>query len=190
MIRLFINKYTDKHIARNRELKKCFSFNENVFGVDNVISFNSRLSFSDFFSQINLLAEESDISIIANSDIYFESLDELKTIKGNEVYALSRWDGNTLYDREDSQDAWVFRGKIKPIPDCNFGLGIPGCDNAIAERLQRAGYTVLNPSKSIKTIHLHSSNIRNYDRKTTVPKPYLLIKTHLLNENPSYRIIR
>jgi hypothetical protein len=49
MIRLFINKYTDKHIARNRELKKCFSFNENVFGVDNVISFNSRLSFFDFF---------------------------------------------------------------------------------------------------------------------------------------------
>jgi hypothetical protein len=190
MIRLFINKYTDKNPARNRELEKCFLKNQDLFIWSNVIYFDSRLPFSDFFAMVNLCADEKDISIIANSDIYFESLDELKTIKGNEVYALSRWDGNTLYDHEDSQDAWVFRGKIKPIPDCNFGLGIPGCDNAIAERLQRAGYTVLNPSKSIKAIHLHSSNIRNYDRRTTVPKPYLLIKPHFLNETPINRIIR
>jgi hypothetical protein len=189
MIRLFINKYKDKHIARNRELEKCFSFNQNVFGADNVISFNSRLSFADFFSQVNLLAKESDISIIANSDIYFESLDHFEMIKENEVYALSRWDGNTLYDHDDSQDAWVFRGQIKPIEDSYFSLGIPGCDNAIAERIARAGYTVLNPSKSIKALHLHSSNIRNYDRKTTVPRPYLLIKPHYLNETPAYRFI-
>ena len=189
MIRLFINKYKDKHIARNRELEKCFSFNQNVFVAENVISFNSRLSFADFFSQVNLLAKESDISIIANSDIYFESVDHFEMIKENEVYALSRWDGNTLYDREDSQDAWLFRGKIKPIPDCNFGLGIPGCDNAIAERISRSGYTVLNPSKSIKAIHLHSSNIRNYGHRTVVSKPYLLIKPHYLNENPTYRSV-
>jgi hypothetical protein len=50
--------------------------------------------------------------------------------------------------------------------------------------------TFLNPSKSIKTKHLHLSNIRNYNRKTTVPKPYLLIKTHFLNETPINRIIR
>jgi len=191
MIRLFTNKYTDKNPVRNKELEKCFVNNFELFGPFGLITYDSRLPFSDFFAIINLSVEENDISIIANSDIYFESLKELKTIKGNEVYALSRWDGNTLYDREDSQDAWVFRGKIKPIPDCNFGLGVPGCDNAIAERLHRAGYTVLNPSKSIKAIHLHSSNIRNYDRRTTVPKPYLLIKPHYLNEtkNPSHRFI-
>jgi hypothetical protein len=189
MIRLFINKYKDKHIVRNRELEKCFFFNQNVFGADNVISFNSRLSFADFFSQVNLLAEESDISIISNSDIYFESLDHFEMIKENEVYALSRWDGNILYDHDDSQDAWVFRGQIKPIEDSYFSLGIPGCDNAIAERIARAGYTVLNPSKSIKAIHLHSSNIRNYDRKTTVAKPYLLIKPHYINETPTYRSV-
>jgi hypothetical protein len=187
MIRLFINKYTDKNPARNKELEKCFVNNFELFGPFGLITYDSRLTFSDFFAMINLSVEENDISIIANSDIYFESLKELKTIKGNEVYALSRWDGNTLYDREDSQDAWVFRGKIKPIPDCNFGLGIPGCDNAIAERISRSGYTVLNPSKSIKAIHLHSSNIRNYGHRTVVSKPYLLIKPHYLNEDPLYR---
>jgi hypothetical protein len=135
------------------------------------------------------LAEESDISIIANSDIYFESLDHFEMIKENEVYALSRWDGNILYDHDDSQDAWVFRGQIKPIEDSYFSLGIPGCDNAIAERIARAGYTVLNPSRSIKSIHLHSSNIRNYDRKTTVAKPYLLIKPHYINETTTYRSV-
>ena len=191
MIRLFINKYTDKNPARNKELEKCFAFNQDLFGPENVITFNSRLPFSDFFAMINLVAQKDDISIIANSDIYFDTLYGIGNLKENEVYALSRWDRNLLYDREDSQDAWVFRGRIKPVPDCDFGLGIPGCDNAIAERLQRAGYTVLNPSKSIKAIHLHSSNIRNYDSRTTVPKPYLLIKPHLLNEtkNTSYRSI-
>jgi hypothetical protein len=191
MIRLFINQYTDKNPARNKELEKCFTINQNYFGFENVITFNTRLPFSDFFAIVNLCSEENDISIIANSDIYFEGLSGIDNIQGNEVYALSRWDGNTLYDHEDSQDAWVFRGKIKPIPDCNFGLGIPGCDNAIAERLHRAGYTVLNPSKSIKAIHLHSSNIRNYNRRTmVVPKPYLLIKPHFLDETPSHRFIR
>ena len=189
MIRLFINKYTDKNPARNKELEKCFAFNQDLFGPENVIIFNSRLPFSDFFAMINLCVNENEISIIANSDIYFQSLLWLETIKANEVFALSRWEGNTLYDHEDSQDAWIFRGKIKPVPDCNFGLGIPGCDNAIAERLQRAGYTVLNPSKSIKAIHLHSSNIRNSDRRMTVPKPYLLIKPHFLGEMPLSRYI-
>jgi hypothetical protein len=189
MIRLFINTYTDKNEARNKELEKCYAINQEVFGLENVISFNFRLPFSDFFAMINLVAQKDDISIIANSDIYFDTLYGIGNLKENEVYALSRWDGNHLYDREDSQDAWVFKGKIKTVANCNFGLGIPGCDNAIAERLQRAGYTVLNPSKSIKTIHLHSSNIRNYDRRTTVPKPYLLIKPHYLNEDPSYRSI-
>lgn len=189
MIRLFINKYTDKNPARNKELEKCFAFNQDLFGPENVIIFNSRLPFSDFFAMINLCVNENEISIIANSDIYFQSLLWLETIKANEVFALSRWEGNTLYDHEDSQDAWIFRGKIKPVPDCNFGLGIPGCDNAIADRLQRAGYTVLNPSKSIKAIHLHSSNIRNYDRRITVPKPYLLIKPHYINENVSHRFV-
>ena len=189
MIRLFVNKYKDKNIVRNRELEKCYAINQDVFGVDNVISFSARLPFSDFFSKVNLLAQESDISIIANSDIYFENVNQFTAIEENQVYALSRWDGNTLYDHEDSQDAWVFRGQIKLVPDCNFGLGIPGCDNAIAERIARAGYTVLNPSKSIKAIHLHSSNIRNYDRKTTVPRPYLLIKPHYINEAPAHRFI-
>jgi hypothetical protein len=189
MIRLFINKYTDKNPARNRELEKCYALNQQLFGPENVITFNSRLPFSDFFAMINLCAEETDISIIANSDIYFESVKDVTAIKENEVYALSRWDGNTLYDHEDSQDAWIFRGIIKEVSHCNFGLGIPGCDNAIAERISRSGYTVLNPSKSIKAIHLHSSNIRNYDRRTTVPKPYLLIKPHFLGEAPVNRYI-
>jgi hypothetical protein len=189
MIRLFINTYTDKNEARNKELEKCYAINQEVFGLENVISFNFRLTFSDFFAMINLVAQKDDISIIANSDIYFDTLYGIGNLKENEVYALSRWDGNTLYDREDSQDAWVFRGKIKPIPDCNFGLGVPGCDNAIAERITRSGYTVLNPSKSIKAMHLHSSNIRNYDHRTVVSKPYLLIKPHYLNETPSHRSI-
>ena len=190
MIRLFIDKYTDKNKGRNQELQKCFDINVKLFGIESIIlSIIDRPTFDQMFKQINEIVKPDDITIIANSDIYFNTLYGIGNIKENEVYALSRWDRNLLYDREDSQDAWVFRGRIKPVPDCDFGLGIPGCDNAIAERLQRVGYRVLNPSKSIKAIHLHSSNIRNYDSRTTVPKPYLLIKPHLLNETPSHRSI-
>lgn len=194
MIRLLINKYKDLNPKRNNELEMCLKRNIQSFGSNGVIfSRVDRPTFSDLFYQINLSAEPEDITVIANSDIYFESIFDFNLIQANQVYALSRWDWQagkaTLYDHEDSQDVWAFRGKIKPVSDCDFGLGVPGCDNAIAERLQRAGYTVLNPSRSIKSIHLHTSNVRNYNPKTAkaVDKPYLLIKPHFYNETPSYR---
>lgn len=187
MIRLFIDSYKDPNPKRNTELEMCLKRNRETFGPNAVvISNNSRPTFDTFFKVINALVEPEDISIIANSDIYFESIFDFNLIQANEAYALSRWDwGNgkaTLYDHEDSQDVWAFRGKIKDVPNCNFGLGIPGCDNAIAERLHRAGYLVLNPSKSIQTVHLHLSQVRNYNHQKdkAVEKPYLLIKPHFL----------
>ena len=83
------------------------------------------------------------------------------------------------FDRKDSQDVWVFNGLVK----ANIGdyyLGIAGCDNKLAFELKTARYTVLNPSKTIHAIHLHSSNYRTYDPKKTVPQPYHFIFPHKL----------
>lgn len=195
MTRLFVNVYTDKNEARNAELVECLAANKESF--DEVIEIHGRPTFREYFEKINEVAEEDDISIVANLDIIFEieSYHLIKyNIKNNQVYALSRWDldGDGVavhFDREDSQDAWCFKGKVKIPSDCDFEMGRCGCDNAIADRLAKAGYTVLNPSNDIITLHLHTSKIRNYDRSTTVLPPYLLIKPHHLNENPIYRTV-
>lgn len=153
------------------------------------IAFHGRPKFSHFFTLINKVTKDDDINIIANTDIYFddENIELIKNIRPEECYALARWDiyfdGKAQhFNRRDTADVWIFKGKIKNIPDCDFTLGLPGCDNAICERIQRAGYVVKNPSKDIRSYHLHLSGVRNYDRKVVVPKPYLLITPHSLIE--------
>ena len=57
---------------------------------------------------------------------------------------------------------------------------VHNCDNRLAHDIQSHGYNVINPSHTIKTYHLHNSNIRNYlnDRNEPIeriPQPYLLV---------------
>lgn len=179
MVNLFFNHY--KSIDRQHEIDECLEMNRKVF--DNVIIFSERLTFYEMF---NLSKKyPNDINVFCNSDIYFTDSEILKTIKPNQCYALTRWnktsEGIKFFDRKDSQDAWVFRGVVKDMP-VNFTPGLWGCDNRLVHELQRAGYEVLNPSLSIKTIHLHESDNRNQERtpENTVPPPYkTLIPCHL-----------
>lgn len=208
-VNLFINWYSDKDVRRYEELFNCFSKNEENTAIDKIygyvdvkqnypapakvtwLNIKGRPTFADYFYLINEVSGPDDINIIANTDIYFDEYGiELikKNIHENECYALARWDiqpdgGAEHLNRRDTGDAWVFKGKVKKISECNFCLGIPGCDNSIAERIARAGYVVKNPSVDIKIFHLHLSGIRNY--KT--PKPYLLITPHKLNTDVVYR---
>lgn len=197
---LLINYYRDKNEARRRELDLCFDINlkdknfskvivvtevedfSNISG-DFIIEPKSRPTFKELFKIANGYSDPKTITVITNSDITFDDSIRLASIhlKPNQCYALSRWDVDpngdaTLHNHSDSQDTWIFRGLIKNVPDCDFTLGTPGCDNAIAERLERAGYDVKNPSVSIKTYHYHISNIRNYQ----CPKPYKFITPHMI----------
>ena len=103
--------------------------------------------------------------------------------------ALSRWDitdnGPELWDHRDSQDVWVFYGR-PVILGASFHLGIPGCDNRIAKVIEDAGYTVINPSKTIRSYHLHASGFRTYGtgrggaKMESIPGPYKFIQPHAL----------
>lgn len=159
-----------------------------IFSVDNlkikdssnhkIIRVKGRETFGDYFKQINKHSAPEDINIICNSDIYFDkSIDRVKNINPNECFALSRWDDNKLYNRKDSQDAWIFKGKVKKIFG-DFFLGLPGCDNRIAHEIDKVGYEMSNPSLSIRANHLHNSGVRNYTRskKETVPGPYKFLE--------------
>lgn len=191
MINLFYNYYKTTNEKRQKEIDFCL--NKNLSNKNlNVIIIESQeaLTYNYFFNQINKITDSEDINIISNSDIFLDdSILHCNDIKNNECYALCRWEYKsqsiiTFANRVDSQDVWIFRGRVNNI-NGDFTLGKPGCDNRIAYEIKQAGYNIKNPSKTIKTYHVHNSNIRNYNIKNykqqVVPGPYLTlpIENHL-----------
>jgi len=187
MIRLLVNTYKSDSQTRQIELDICLEKNM-ALPFLTVHDIQPRPTYNDYFHTSSKLIHDEDfdnddIFVIANSDIYFdETLLLANNIKHGEVYALTRYDikrGQArFFDRPDSQDVWIFRGGINPIEGADFNLGVGGCDNRIAYLLHKAGYTVTNPSLSIKTYHLHESGIRTFDYKKhkVIPPPYLTLK--------------
>jgi len=148
------------------------------------------------FSELFDLAQEDKINILANGDIFFDDTSQLEKIfhiPYNVCYALSRWElpeggkpgEGKLFDRADSQDVWIFRGRLNLLPGFgSYNMGILGCDNRLAWELDHNGYGVLNPSKTIKTWHYHNSKYRTYREQPLVPPPYLYISpTELMNDD-------
>jgi spore maturation protein CgeB len=146
------------------------------------IQTQSRPTYQEFFLRANLIGSEGDILIISNTDLYPDEGFSvyMEKLKQHQCFALCRWDrlpdGQVeFYNHVDSQDVWAFRFPINTDIQSDFFLGKPGCDNAIAERIERVGYEVLGPSKSIKFIHVHNSGIRNYVGETAIPSPYKMV---------------
>ena len=209
MINLFINFYNDLDLVRQMEINECLSRNIanpmidrvylivenldlNFFDFDHsekveVVIYSERPTYSYFFELANSKITVDDISIISNADIYFDdySLSLVNhNLQAGTCFALSRWDRESdgtihLFDRADSQDSWIFKGKIGKIDNCYFTQGTLGCDNAICHRIEAAGYTIKNPSRDIKSIHIHNTGIRHYiplDHSQMVEQPYKLIR--------------
>jgi len=181
MIRLFYNYYEDKNPARKREIDMCLQRNlANKLLSTVIIETPGKPSYDFFFEQINKITGPDDINIISNSDIFFdETIAYAEKIKEKEVYALLRWEWRNphniiFHERPDSQDTWIVKGRVTDVKG-NFTLGLRGCDNRIAYEFQKAGYTVLNPAKTIKTYHVHNSMIRNYTMADLVPPPYFTL---------------
>ena len=187
MINLYVNYYKDKVPARQKEIDTCIQKNiTNSLVNVLVLESQSKVKYNDFFKVINSYTGDNDINIICNSDIYLDStISIVSSMSGEEALALGRWELGVngvpnFCNRPDSQDTWVFKGKVRNVFG-DFCLGLPGCDNRIAHEMRHAGYKVSNPAKSIKTIHIHRSGVRNYpahgaQRKSmTVPGPYVTI---------------
>jgi hypothetical protein len=184
MINLYQNFYQDKNAERQKELNFCLEKNlQNSLLNVVLIESQKRLSFNDFFKKINQISSPTDINIISNLDIFFDhTIEFVLTMKPNHCYALSRWDllkdGNiTHFNRADSQDSFIIKGKVKQMTTKDIPLGFLGCDNAISFFFEQAGYKVYNPSKTIRSIHMHQSDIRNYQRakEFIVPPPYKMV---------------
>lgn len=191
-INVFVGYYEDKNEERNKELQECVRQNiENPYINYVMIESEDRMKYNDFFRFMNSYSGPNDVNVIANFDIYFdvETSSLLESIKKGEMYALCRWEktrnGSLKFaNRPDSQDVWAFRGYVDV--DVDFHIGYAGCDNRIAKVFADAGWKVRNPSKSIKTVHVHNSGVRNYKvgkRNTlVVPGPYLTLTPTTLEE--------
>ena len=198
MVNLFTSIYTDKSPIRQKEL--IYSLNKNLENahIDKIYLFVEgfvelpesdklviiefqRPTYRDFFNLIDrTVTSREDISMVANTDIYFNHTLSQLSLNERQCIALSRWDdkigGLKLHNERFSQDVWIFKGKMRNVNFCDFYLGIPGCDNRIAYELHSAGYSLYNPASRIQAIHYHRSDLHNYDGRTLkIQRPYLFI---------------
>lgn len=181
-INLFVPVYESENKARQKELDFCLKFNKESGFFSNVIIIpEPRRTFKEMLELTTNYPY--DINIISNADIFFNhTILQTKFMQKGECYALSRWDyvsGGFIkhFDRNDSQDVWVFNGVAK-CDNATYTMGVAGCDNRLAYDLREAGYLLSNPSKKIKPIHLHLTEHRTYNNQSyVIPKPYFLIPT-------------
>ena len=155
------NSYIDRIFVLNEGLSINLLKNEKL----TVIDIKERPKYSDFFPYF----EDDKINIISNSDIYFDrSLNKIRYLlpKKRKVFLFTRYENNgNLFNKSgNSHDSWLFFGKPLALKYCNYFLGIPNCEQRLAAIFADHDYYVLNPSRFIKTHHLHKNQEREYLR--------------------------
>ncbi len=152
-----------------------------------------RLTYSDVL-EAALTLPDNAVLAFANADICIDDVSwkQLWSVDlTSRCLALLRWnvpesgkleDATLFGPRADSQDTWVVRvadikaaharGALKGIAGIPFGQ--MGCDNAFALEMFRAKFAIVNPARTLKTFHVHASEIRTYDVKDVVDRPVFL----------------
>ena len=163
-----------------------------------------RLTYATVIRWIAEKAPANTICVFANSDIYLDETWKAiwSTTLEDRFLSILRYEAvdgvpdekHTLFGpRPDSQDTWVVlsdsvKSRTWDYNALDFSFGRAGCDNAINVEMLRAKFLVANPSLTLKTHHLHGSEIRNYDPQDIVDKPmYFYVQpTGLHDMNPIF----
>ena len=142
-----------------------------------------RLTYAHFIQFVKDRVPKNTFAILANADIFMDKLTDLWKINlKNAMFSLLRWDVKDLDNlataevfgpRADSQDAWiVLSDSVKDVKwnydPLNIQLGQPGCDNAFAGQMLQNRFVLYNPALTLKTYHLHKTEIRNYTKADTI----------------------
>lgn len=178
------NQFIDKIILLNEndysnKLPKSSKIQQIVIG--------KRLFYDDVIRYIHDSIPRNSIVVFANADIYLDTTIRhlWSTNLDNTFMALLRYENDKIFGpRPDSQDTWIIssdsvkqRSSQWKYEDLHFSFGVSGCDNAITCEMLRMKYLVVNPALTIKTHHVHESEIRNYDYEIIVEKNvYLYIE--------------
>lgn len=156
---------------RQDELRETWRANEGLF--DEQTNFTGRLTLTELFA----MCKPDTVNVLANSDIAFDGTIALaENIAPGECYALTRWESGAIYAAGyQSQDVWIISGGPHEV-DAPWPMGTPGIDNRLVAVLRNCGFTVTNPSKSIRCHHIHNVQYRSYltDGKKVfrIPPPY------------------
>jgi len=184
-----INMALKKNIE-NQYIDKIILFNEEEYVLPKTnkiqqIVIKKRLYYDDVLRYIYNSVPDNVIVVFANSDIYLDNTIRhvWSTNIDNIFMALLRYENDVIFGpRPDSQDTWILTSNsVKQrkwkYEDFNFSFGKSGCDNAITLEMLRMKYLIVNPALTIKTHHLHDSDIRTYDKQDIVNKNiYLYIE--------------
>jgi len=149
-----------------------------------------RMMYDDVFHYVNNRGIRGYI-VIANSDILFDStLDNVRSSDlhlSKKMYAQLRYEYNPsapsdspiFGPRYDSQDVWILHTNFGIAAHqeraFHFPLGKPGCDNKLIYIFWILGYKVLNDPAFIRTLHYHTSQVRNYTPKDQLPQPWAML---------------
>lgn len=195
-VALFTSYFEQQYGDRQRELRKVMELNIACDSIDVIYNLGKywdnpkvvnvegydRPTYTEFISFMQTV--EADWYILSNSDIYFTSeIEDIKSLHmDGKVLCLSRWDvlhnGNAkLFDYEWTQDTWIWKGAPKTLKNVDFTMGLPACDNRMAYEIAQIGLIPINPSKDIRTYHLHLTNKRSYKERDRLPGPTLPIPT-------------
>lgn len=199
--------YRSRNRARNQEINQCAKANSECNALDRLIWYvpkqdvaaipkwlrgtitpiPDRLHYTHAFQTSQQDKDDTMIYILANTDmiIISETIELIKShLTRQQVYCLTRWEGIGEGARfkavAGSQDVWCWKGPVVIPRARGIALGKPGCDNRIAAEFKRVGKQVLNPSRTLKTYHVHASQYRTQSAKDTVPQPYLAITCTVL----------
>lgn len=195
-VALFTSYFEQKYGDRQRELRKVMELNIACKSIDVIYNLGTpwdhpkvvnlqgydRPTYSQFIKEMQEV--DADYYILANSDIYFTSeIEEIKSLRiDGKVLCLSRYDitpsgYGKLFDYEWTQDTWIWKGKPQSLKNVDFTMGIPACDNRLAYEIAQSGLTPVNPSKDIRTYHLHLTNKRTYTERNRLAGPTMPLPT-------------
>lgn len=171
------------------------------------VPLNRWLRYKDAFEFANKNLIGKTVAL-CNLDIFFdptsawESVPKLIT-DNNLVFCLSRFefDGVSKAARDpvlqriagyaNCQDAWIWQSPIfVSYKNCDFEIGRPGCDNAIAHRVHVAGYLPWNPSNDFRIFHYdicRGKTGANYLQKTYEEEDRK--NTNVFPEEDGYRLV-
>ena len=146
-----------------------------------------RLTYRHLLQYVHEKVPDNVIVVFANADIYLnETLSHLYAVNmQDKVFALLRYDEQEdgslkiFGPRVDSQDTWMLqsdsvRSRTWNWSNFDYKLGTAGCDNRFTADMFTMRFVVSNPCNTLQTVHLHRTEIRDYNPRDILTANFYL----------------
>lgn len=156
------------------------------------IQTNSRMTFLDWVTILNDPSNFGSAICLTNTDIKLDPSmpSKCSAIGQNQLVALSRYEknGELAASPWATQDTWI--AISQPIHksivyQSGIPLGVPGCENRIAELFFNVGFEVINPCLDILNMHIQQID-SIHELKNKVGGIYLVIPPSNIQQPGTY----